>query len=101
VNFGVLPLTFADPDDYDRLMLETVIRLSGVHTALRSGKKEIAASLDNAGDGDTTVALRHDLSKRQVDLLLSGGVINWLRDRLVPGEGSEEPGERARVLNPG
>jgi hypothetical protein len=24
--------------------------------------------------------LRHDLSARQVDLLLAGGVINWLRD---------------------
>jgi len=26
-----------------------------------------------------TMVLRHDLSARQVDLLLTGGVINWLR----------------------
>ena len=28
------------------------------------------------------VRLRHELSPRQVDLLLAGGVINWLRERL-------------------
>ena len=26
--------------------------------------------------------LRHDLSARQIDLLLRGGVINWLRERI-------------------
>src|SRR3954467_6749848 len=97
-NFGVLPLTFADPGDYDRLKLGDVIRLSGVHTTLRSGQKAFAASV---GDGMSTIALRHDLSPRQVNLLLSGGVINWLRERLAPDEALEERGERALVLSPG
>ena len=30
-----------------------------------------------------TTAVRHDLSPRQVDLLLAGGVVNWLRKRLA------------------
>jgi hypothetical protein len=35
-------------------------------------------------------------------LLLSGGVINWLRERLGPSDDApEEKGERALVLNPG
>src|SRR3954471_2439868 len=98
VNFGVLPLTFADPDDYGRLKLGDVIRLSGVHTTLRSGKKEFTAFLGDSGD---TIALRHDLSPRQVDLLLSGGVINRLRERLAPDDLPEERGERALMLSPG
>ncbi|MFC7739265.1 hypothetical protein ACFQX4_26680 [Roseomonas sp. GCM10028921] len=32
---------------------------------------------------DSTVALHHALSPRQVELLLSGGVIKWLRGRLA------------------
>ena len=36
-----------------------------------------------AGGARRTIALRHDLSPRQVDLLLAGGVINWLRKRLA------------------
>jgi aconitate hydratase len=99
VNFGVLPLTFADLADYDRLKAGDVIRLSGIHGTLRSGCKDFTGSL---GDGQSTIALRHDLSPRQVDLLLSGGVINWLRERLAPSDAaSEERGERALVLNPG
>ncbi len=33
-----------------------------------------------AGKG-VEIALRHDLSGRQIELLLAGGVINWLRQR--------------------
>jgi aconitate hydratase len=99
VNFGVLPLTFADLKDYDRLKLGDVIRLTGIHDALRSGRKEFTATL---GDGGAPVRLRHDLSGRQVDLLLSGGVINWLRARLKDRPAPpHERGERAAVLNPG
>ena len=60
--------------------MSNVNRLSGVHEALRSGRRELGASLDGR---DGTIALRHDLSPRQVDLLLSGGVVNWLRERLA------------------
>lgn len=79
VNFGVLPLTFADPADYDRIGPGAVLRLSGLHRALRAGR-DVSAALDGAG---RTVALRHDLSPRQLDLLLRGGVINRLRERLA------------------
>jgi aconitate hydratase len=98
VNFGVLPLTFAELDDYDRLKLGDVIQICGVHATLMSGQNEFTASLV---DGKGTIALRHDLSRRQVDLLLSGGVINWLRERLAPDDAPEERGERAPLLNPG
>jgi aconitate hydratase len=97
-NFGVLPLTFADLADYDRLKVGDVIRLSDIHETLRSGRKDFTASLGGAG----TIALQHDLSPRQVDLLLSGGVINWLRARLgLQEDPAEEKGERALALNPG
>ena len=82
-NFGVLPLTFADPADYDRIAQGDVVRLSGVHGALRSGQREFAASLVAANGARRTTAVRHDLSPRQVDLLLAGGVVNWLRKRLA------------------
>ena len=97
VNFGVLPLTFADPADYDRLELGGVVRLKGVHAALRSGTKELTAEIGRGAQ----ITLRHDLSPRQIDLLLSGGVINWLRERLSPDLGRGERGEPAPVLGHG
>jgi hypothetical protein len=31
---------------------------------------------------DKPLRLNHDLTRRQIDLLLQGGVVNWLRERL-------------------
>ena len=84
VNFGVLPLTFADPAEYDRVGQGDVVGISGVHGALRSSRREIEATLAGAeGGAARMVSLRCALSPRQVDLLLSGGVINWLREHLA------------------
>lgn len=77
VNFGVLPLTFTDLADYDRLNEGDTIAITGLRSALRAGR-EIAAAA-----GGRMLRLRHDLSPRQLDLLLSGGVINWLRERIA------------------
>jgi aconitate hydratase len=79
VNFGVLPLTFADPIDYDRLQQGDVVQFTSVRAALRAGR-ELSARLVCEG---REILLRHDLSPRQLDLLLDGGVINWLRQRLA------------------
>ncbi|MBV8911796.1 MAG: aconitate hydratase, partial [Acetobacteraceae bacterium] len=60
VNFGVLPLTFADPADYDRLRQGDVLKLSGVRGSLRAGP-ELRAQVNGH-----SVLLRHDLSPRQL-----------------------------------
>ncbi|MGH6898087.1 MAG: aconitate hydratase [Geminicoccaceae bacterium] len=75
VNFGILPLTFADAGEYDRTSQGDVIEIAAVHEALAGGR-ELSARL--AGK-DRTIGLRHDLSARQLDLLRRGGIINWLR----------------------
>ena len=99
-NFGVLPLTFAGPGDYDLIEPLDVIELSGVRAALRGGR-ELKAKL--AGKG-RMITLRHDLSPRQLDLLLAGGVINWLRERLASHPDlttDPEDAGRAPVIGPG
>ncbi|MGW1811838.1 hypothetical protein [Streptomyces sp. NPDC002078] len=77
VNYGVLPLTFADPGDRDRVHRDSVLHLSGLHETLRDGSREVAVDCD----GDSFTA-RHDLSPRQVDVLMAGGAIPWTRHRL-------------------
>ena len=77
VNFGVLPLTFAEPSDYQAVGQGAVVRIENLRAALRGGR-EIEATI-----GGRPVALRHDLSPRQLDVLLQGGVINWLRDKIA------------------
>jgi predicted aconitate hydratase len=76
VNFGVLPLTFADPADYDRLSQGDMLSFAGVRAALRQGTSLCARRADGG-----SIAFQHALSPRQVEVLLAGGVINWLRLR--------------------
>ena len=85
VNFGVLPLTFGDADDYARIREDDVLRVAGIHGTLRRGDGGV--EVENVTRGETYDCL-HDLSERQVDVLLEGGQIAWMRERVDGGGGS-------------
>jgi aconitate hydratase len=50
------------------------LSFAGVHAALRQGASLSASRADGG-----SIALQHALSPRQVEMLLAGGVISWLR----------------------
>ncbi|HMB53638.1 MAG TPA: aconitate hydratase [Thermoanaerobaculia bacterium] len=82
VNFGVLPLTFADPADHARVAAGDVLVLEGLHAMLAaSGDDGGEMMVANATQG-TAIRTRHVLSRRQVEVLREGGVIGWIRGRL-------------------
>lgn len=75
VNFGILPLTFANPADYQKINLGDVIVINNVIQAIQAGN-DVTASIEGK---DLTIPLRHTLSKRQIEVLIDGGLINWIR----------------------
>ncbi len=77
INYGVLPLTFAHTADYDRIAQGDVIRLGGLHAALRRGAQIQAGT----GGDEWRVTLMHALSPRQIEVLLAGGLINFVRGK--------------------
>jgi aconitate hydratase len=70
INFGVLPLTFANWEDFDRLKPGTAIHVGNIAEALKTDRKITADTVTRP------IALRHSLSTRQIDILLAGGAIN-------------------------
>ncbi|HUJ58164.1 MAG TPA: aconitate hydratase [Kofleriaceae bacterium] len=78
VNFGVLPLTFVDPADYDRIAQGDVLAFADVHRAI--GQAEPIAIEDRTRG--ITIRATHGLSPRQVELVLAGGLIPVMRRRL-------------------
>jgi len=80
VNFGVLPLTFVHPKDYDKVQCFDKLRLSNLGQVLATDNELL---LDNMTQ-KLKIKLRHRMSPRQVQLVLKGGLINWTRQRL-PG----------------
>lgn len=79
VNFDVLPLTFVDPADYDHIEAGDVLRLSGLRHALKKGNE---LTIENV-TRQQQFRVRHALSPRQVQLILRGGLINWMKEHLA------------------
>jgi aconitate hydratase len=52
------------------------LEIVGVHRALREGSGLFVTDITKG----TTVALEHSLTRRQVEILLAGGLLNYVRD---------------------
>lgn len=71
VNFGIVPLTFSNPDDYDLLKQGDLIKINGISEAIASGQSEIEV-LINKRAIKTVISI----SDRQRSILLAGGLLN-------------------------
>jgi aconitate hydratase len=78
INFGVLPLTFVDPADYIAIQAGDVLRLVGVRRALAEEHELLVENVTR----QRSFQVSYSLSPRQVPFVLSGGLINWMKERL-------------------
>jgi len=76
-NFGVLPLTFKDPADYDRLTEGTRVMFSDVRERIERGDTEIPVEA-----GGLTIMTLLDVTERQRQHLLAGGTLNFVKSKL-------------------
>lgn len=79
-NFGVLPLSFADAGDYERVEQGDVLVFDGLRRAISSGDRVVVRNSTKGAE----LTLRHDLSERQVEMVLAGGLINLFRKSSGP-----------------
>jgi aconitate hydratase len=78
INFGVLPLTFVDPADYDSIQAGDVMRLTDLRRVLTEGNELIVENVTRK----VKFQMCHSMSPRQVQFLLRGGLISWMKERL-------------------
>ncbi len=78
VNFGVLPLIFVDPAEYDRVDQDDELSIPDVVDQLRADHH---ISVENRTK-QRTFACTHRLSPRQVELVVAGSLISFLRNRV-------------------
>ncbi len=71
INWGLLPLTFADPADHDRTEAGDVLTFTGLRDAIRGG---LAVQATDARTG-ATIRAHCLLTPRERDILLAGGVL--------------------------
>ena len=75
INFGILPLTFENPEDYDRLHQGEPVELPHVRRLLLEGAETLPLKL-----GNREIRVRVDLSPRQRRLVAVGGALNLVRE---------------------
>ncbi len=75
INFGILPLTFANEADYDAIGANDRVEISGIMDALKKSAELVIADKTNG----KSIALKYSLSSRQRDILLAGGMLNYTR----------------------
>lgn len=78
INAGILPLTFADASDYDKITQGDELALEGIQDAILQNQPAV---LQNLTTGET-YALQYDLTQRQKDIILAGGLLNYTRESL-------------------
>lgn len=74
INYGVVPLEFCRPQDYDLLKQGQRIKFIGIKRAILADQKEIQAIV-----GDRQIPLRLELTSREREILASGGALNWAK----------------------
>ena len=70
INAGILPMTFSDPSDYDKVNEGDEIELCDLHSSIKTGKYYMVNKSNGA-----KIALDCALSDRQIEIILAGGLI--------------------------
>jgi aconitate hydratase len=74
VNFGILPLTLANPADYDTLQQDEMLHIDT--TQLTPGG-QLTASTSRGQQ----IELSHDLTGNEIAIIKAGGLLNYVNDR--------------------
>jgi aconitate hydratase len=76
---GVLPLTFADPGDYDKVRETDFVSVVGL-SRLKPGAP-LTVVLHHADASEETLEVRHSLNDEQIEWFRAGSALNVLKQR--------------------
>ncbi len=76
INAGIIPFTFKNSDDYDKIDQNDLLFLPDVKAEISEGKE---VKLVNKTKSEEYI-LCYDLSDRQRDMILAGGLLNYTRE---------------------
>jgi len=74
INFGILPLTFADTSDYDKIE-------QGDEVELVVGRLPHEMILRNITKGEE-YRVKHDLGDKEREIMMTGGLLPWIKNKV-------------------
>ncbi|MGZ8174861.1 MULTISPECIES: aconitate hydratase [Methylobacter] len=76
-NFGILPLIFANPDDWNKIAQGDRLSIPDVRNAIRQGNSVKVINLTKNESYET----EHRMTQYQVEMVLSGSLINLVKQK--------------------
>ena len=76
VNFGIVPLCFANPTDYDGIKQGDRISIPGIRQAVADGSKNIQVLVESK-----EIVTKLEISERQRRILTAGGILNLAKQK--------------------
>lgn len=73
INAGIMPLTFKNPDDYDKIAQGEIYQIGNIYEGMDKG----VLVMEN---GDKKIELVCDFSERQKAMLKAGGLLGYTRE---------------------
>ena len=78
INFGILPLLFSNPSDYDRVKQGDILTIEGIIEAIK-GPQEYLVKVANS---EINLKVISNLNSRERSLILAGGLLAYTRQAL-------------------
>jgi len=85
INFGILPLTFKNTDDYEKIDQGDRVKLPNIRKALIENKGEVMLYNETKG---ISIPLTYHLTDREIKTILAGGTMKLAKD--FPGKSFKE-----------
>ena len=76
VNAGIIPFTFKNAEDYDKISVNDMLSLPDIRNIIKSGEEAVLKNLTTGEE----YKLEYQLSDRQVDILLAGSLLDYTRE---------------------
>ncbi|NPA39338.1 MAG: aconitate hydratase [Thermodesulfobacteria bacterium] len=76
INFGILPVVFKNPEDYEKIEKGDRFKIKGIREAISSGAKEIKIEIEGKGEVLGIV----ELSERERKCILAGSLLNLAKE---------------------
>ncbi|MBR1739562.1 MAG: aconitate hydratase [Ruminococcus sp.] len=79
INAGILPLTFVNEEDYDRIGQGDEIEIANVRADIEAGKTQLTVVNKTTG---AEIPVLCELTGRTKDIILAGGLLDYTREQL-------------------
>ncbi|HHX51459.1 MAG TPA: aconitate hydratase, partial [Clostridia bacterium] len=76
INFGILPLTFVNPEDYHSIQQDDLLAIDSLREQILHSDTLLITNITKG----VNIQVRHDLTLRQKEIILAGGLLNYVRE---------------------